>query len=136
MATGLNLDQVLYLIEDYLGNGSVVVLNGYYGKPLFICWDKKNKGFSIKNFYAFIKIEDEEAYNKFKESMDFYEENYIPNVTKKEEASYSGKWILEFLPLPLSDSERTAYKCSKCGLHYDTPTNYCPNCGDKKVEDK
>lgn len=40
-------------------------------------------------------------------------------------------WIDEILPLPLSDGSKECFKCSKCGLHYDNVSNYCPNCGSK-----
>lgn len=44
----------------------------------------------------------------------------------------TGHWVNEILPLPLSDGSKECVRCSKCGLHYDNPSYYCPNCGDKK----
>lgn len=45
--------------------------------------------------------------------------------------SDTGKWVHEILPLPLSDGSKECVRCSKCGLHYDNATNYCPNCGSR-----
>ena len=57
----------------------------------------------------------------FKEQPEFEQQ---PTVERPK-----GKWDEEELSLPLSDSTRTAYRCSNCTLHFDSPTKYCPNCG-------
>lgn len=40
-----------------------------------------------------------------------------------------GKWIEDYIPLPLSDGSKKCYQCSECRTHWDNVFNYCPNCG-------
>ena len=48
---------------------------------------------------------------------------------EKVEEKPKGRWRKIYLPLPLSDSAKKAYRCSECNLTYDVDTHYCPNCG-------
>ena len=54
-------------------------------------------------------------------------------ATKLYEAGYrkqsDGEW--EKRTFVIFDSEKVGYRCSECNTTWDTPTNYCPNCGAK-----
>ena len=55
-----------------------------------------------------------------------------PETLDKIEKYYNSKkgyWIKEVWVAPLSDSTMNVYQCSKCGLHYQCESNFCPNCG-------
>lgn len=47
----------------------------------------------------------------------------------KEISRGQGHWNHEVWEAPLSDSTMNVYECSECGLHYQTESNFCPNCG-------
>lgn len=40
-----------------------------------------------------------------------------------------GEW--EKRTFIIFDSEKIGYTCSECNTTWETPTNYCPNCGAK-----
>lgn len=47
----------------------------------------------------------------------------------KEISRGQGHWNHEVWEAPLSDSMMNVYECSECGLHYQSESNFCPNCG-------
>lgn len=40
-----------------------------------------------------------------------------------------GEWLDEQLALPLSDGSKKCVRCSCCFTHWDSESNFCPNCG-------
>lgn len=62
-----------------------------------------------------------------------YEKGYLD---AKKKYVKNGKWIMDRIVPPLSDSCRFVPMCSECQLHFDTKTRYCPNCGAYMMEDK
>ena len=63
-------------------------------------------------------------------TCDYYD--YEAKTCRRSEAPGSGYWIKETISLPLSDSVKECVRCSNCQLHFDYPTNFCPNCGNDK----
>ncbi len=43
-----------------------------------------------------------------------------------------GKW--EKRTWIIFDSEKVGFRCSECNTTWDSPTNFCPNCGAKMKE--
>lgn len=53
----------------------------------------------------------------------YAEELYNKNFRKQSKGEWEKRVFIIF------DSEMVGYKCSECNTTWDTPTNYCPNCG-------
>jgi rubrerythrin len=69
---------------------------------------------------------------KCKECM-WYDSVAIAHAEALYNAGYrkqsEGEW--EKRTYIIFDSEKIGYHCSECNTTWDTPTNYCPNCGAK-----
>jgi len=60
-----------------------------------------------------------------------YNQGYEQGIKASKQEPKTGHWIAEKIYPPLSDAQRTVYRCSCCDLHFGCVSNYCPNCGAK-----
>ncbi|MBO7734363.1 MAG: hypothetical protein J6S67_17495 [Methanobrevibacter sp.] len=140
-----------YLVEVHKG-GDEFILGSFENKEAaikeakreWLKWcksDKEDNTLEIREAEVIYDEIDEEYYGDF-QNYDLIEcvslrdgrtRRFLDNTSITEcevkERPNTGRWKKVYLPLPLSDSTREAYRCSECSLTFDSDTNYCPNCG-------